>query len=211
MFRAVALSGTRVTFGLVCAGCVLFCTGCGGTPPRIALPGLDPVAAGQKALALFDANKDGAIAGDELNKCPGVKAALKFVDKNSDGRVTAEEITARLKHYEEHKVGIFSAQCKVVRGTAPQKGLTVQYVPEPFLTPALSTASGETNDNGIATLTAPGLVRAGVPPGFYRVEINRAGNPLPAQFNTQTVLGRELALDSEAETRGLAEFDITPR
>src|SRR5687767_10692763 len=68
--------------------------GCEATEPRLAQPEMDPAAAGVEALREYDTDHDSAIAGAELEKCPGLKSGLPLIDKDGDGRLTAAEISA---------------------------------------------------------------------------------------------------------------------
>ena len=80
------------------------------------------------------------------------------------------------------------------------------------------TATGKTDQNGMAMLSIPTSGPGdppGVAPGFYRVEITKDGEKIPAKYNTETIFGQEVALDAEGNSgrdqvrlgllRGLAE------
>jgi hypothetical protein len=43
----------------------------------------------------------------------------------------------------------------------------------------------------------------GVPYGLYRVEITKEGMDIPAKYNTQTILGQEVAEDCPEVRRGI--------
>src|SRR5687767_4034057 len=73
---------------------------------RITVPSMDPEQAGVEALATYDANGDGAIAGPELDKCPGLKEARRRIDSDDDGRLTATEIAALLRKYQQNALGL---------------------------------------------------------------------------------------------------------
>jgi hypothetical protein len=47
----------------------------------------------------------------------------------------------------------------------------------------------------------------GVAPGFYRVEITKPGEIIPAQYNTATTLGQEVSLDNPDVQHGVT-FDL---
>ncbi len=143
---------------------------------------------------MFDADKDGKLSGKELDKCPGLKAALARVDPSGKGEVTAEMITARIRVWQQMKVGRMAASCRVMHNGQPLAGAEVKFVPEKFLGESIQTAVGTTNENGYVAPSLPGEAR-GLPPGFYRIEITKAGLNIPAKYNADTVLGQEVAPD----------------
>ena len=105
-----------------------------------------------------------------------------------------------------------SVRCSVSHNGQPLQGAEVKFVPEKFLGSEIKTASGVTDAGGVAMISAPQSRPddpAGVPPGFYRVEITQSGLAIPAKYNTDTVLGAEIASDAqEFQIRGL-RFDLT--
>ena len=61
---------------------------------------------------------------------------------------------------------------------------------------AIKEAKGTTDKLGAAVITIESTdpsMRPGVALGFYRVEITKAGENIPAKYNTATVLGQEIA------------------
>ncbi len=54
---------------------------------------------------MFDKDGDGALSGKELDKCPGLKAALPRLGADKTGAVTAEMIDARIKAWRASVVG----------------------------------------------------------------------------------------------------------
>ena len=58
---------------------------------RVYPPKINPNAPAD-AIAMFDKNGDGKLSGDELDKCPGLKAALNRLDPAKTGAVTADMI-----------------------------------------------------------------------------------------------------------------------
>jgi hypothetical protein len=233
-------------------GAVVTSLGCPRGPKRVLPPPIDAYAAGLKAIEFADANKDGALSGKELDKCPGLKAACvrssngmggfipSTVDPANTGRITAEMITDRIKAWQASRLGRMSLRCMVTWNGQPLEGADVNFVPEPFLGPYMKTASGVTDQNGVAMLSIPPGPEGGppgVPPGFYRVEITkpakaatpgrppkpaapgqladpgepgqpaRTGLNIPAKYNTQTILGQEVAIDAEGVRSGI-KFDL---
>jgi hypothetical protein len=216
-------------FGLAAAS-----SGCPGGPASVPLPKVDADAAGLKAIELFDTDQDGVLSGKELDKCPGLKAACiplgsapSTVDPARTGRITAAMITARIKQWQAMKVSRLMVSCKLTHNGRPLEGAHVRFVPEPFLGPDMPTVTGVTDKTGAATLSvrlAGKDDRPGVPPGFYRVEISKPGKPskpaengqpaepaqpgldIPAKYNTETILGQEVARDA-ARIRNI-KFDL---
>ncbi len=177
--------------------------GCGGRPPRIQPVPIDPAAAAREALAAYDADGDGTLSAGELKKCPGLLKSVSRFDADGDGRIAAEEIAGRIRAWQGHKVALMRFSCKVTAEGRPLAGATVRLVGETFLGDGLKPASGVTQANGVANVTiSPDELPAdcrglsGVFPGVYKVEITHPSRTIPAKYNTQTVLGQEIALDT---------------
>jgi hypothetical protein len=171
-------------------------SGCMRGPKRIVAPSIDAASAGQEAITMFDTNKDGKISGAELDKVPSLKKSL--ADKVNSG-ITAEDIAARIRQWQDTKVGkIGSVSCQVLKNGKPLAGAEVKFVPEKFLGTSMPVCSGTTQPDGNASLTSPVEGEddvPGVPPGIYRVEITKSGENIPAKYNTQTIFGEEIAPD----------------
>lgn len=183
--------------------------GCEATPSRVVQDRPDPQAAAN-ALEMFDADKDGSLLGPELDKAPGLKAAMPQIDADGDGGVSAVEIQARIERWAATKMGRMTVSCLVTRDGSPVPGVEVRLVPEPFLKGTVQTAVGTTDPRGIALPSAPESEETprGVGPGFYRVEITGGDPPVPAKFNTATTLGVEVATDATALLSGSLKFDV---
>src|SRR5207253_10852291 len=123
--------------------------------------------------------------------------ALKKIDKNGDGRLDASEIADRLTSFQQSGVQVLAVTCRVVLNGAPVTGATVRLIPEKFLGDGIKPASGVTDSSGAVSLNAEGL--PGVYCGFYRIEVSKKDpggtETVPARYNTQTVLGQEVAPD----------------
>jgi hypothetical protein len=149
---------------------------------------------------MYDANKDGKLDGEELEKCPGLKAALATVGGGSDG-ITAEAISARIRAWQESKIGRIPIGCMVLHNGKPLADAEVKFVPEEFLGESMkaAVATGKTDANGSTPLSIPTsgdqFDPEGVPPGFYRVQITKDGLDIPAKYNTETILGQEVAYE----------------
>src|SRR5438309_9745763 len=72
--------------------------GCGKgddlTPPTYS-----PDQAAKLAMAEYDTNQDGYLDAKELERCPAMKNSLDSIDTNGDHRLSAEEISARVRTY----------------------------------------------------------------------------------------------------------------
>jgi hypothetical protein len=206
--------GCALLFGCLMAVIV----GCwGGTPDRVKPPAIDAVAAGTEAIKMYDTNGDGKISGTELDKVPAIKAAIAQIDPSGSGDVTAEKITARIKKWQESKLGKMSLGCRVTRNGVALAGATVTFVPEKFLGPNVPSATGKTDANGMAMLSSTSATpppagqreRPGVAPGLYRVVITMDGMKIPPQYSTETgtILGQEVAMDAKGIQEGI-KFDL---
>ena len=168
--------------------------GCGGGDRP---PNLSPEDAAKQAMAEYDKNGDGFLDAKELEHCPALKAALSTLDTNRDGKISAEEIAARLTFFKERNVGLFQPPCTVQLNGKPLEGATVTLVPEKFLVPAIKPAKGVSDRDGQVTLHPDGEERLGTSWGYFRIEVSKKDGggkeTLPARYNTQTVLGHEVA------------------
>ena len=173
--------------------------GCSNRPSRIHPPDIDAAAAGRGAIEQYDTNKDGFISGPELEKAGSIRAALKQLDTNGDGKVSAEEVTARVQTWQDTKFGRLAVGCTVRHQGRPLAGATVTFVPEKFLGEEIQAGSGTTNSKGMAAVSLYGVTPPGMACGLYRVEISKKEGDreiIPAMYNTETVLGEEVASDS---------------
>jgi hypothetical protein len=181
-------------------------------PQRIAAPKIDRKMAAAEAMRLFDKDGDGKLSGEELDKCPGLKAAINEVAPNGNGEITAADIMARIKAWQDSKLAIMSVACVVRHNGKPLVGAVVRFVPEKFLGNDIKPGTGKTDKTGIALLSIPAVGPrpwSGMAPGFYRVEITKDGDEIPAQYNSETTLGHEIARDADGiqNMRGI-KFDL---
>ena len=187
--------------------------GCSSRPSRVAQARIDPQSAAKAAMAAYDADGNGSLSAQELQKCPALARSIARCDANKDGSLTADEIAARIRTWQEQRVGLMRFYCRVVRNRAPLAGAAVRFVPEPFLGGEVKPASGTTDATGTVFLSVAasdlpadqqGLT--GVQPGLYKVEITHPKIKLPAKFNSETTLGQEVSLDGEG--LGNVVFDV---
>lgn len=190
---------------LISAGCGIF-----GGPSRVEAPGISASGAGSGAMDKYDTDGDGVVKGEELDKAPSLKAALAKLDTDNDGGVSAGEVADRVKRWQESKVGLMSLNCTVTMNGRPLGGVTVNYVPEEFLGSEVKPATGTTDDYGVAILSIQDSELSGVACGLYRVELSKkegGTETIPPKFNTETVLGQEVALDAEGIQEGI-KYDL---
>ena len=192
--------------GLTAAIATVFSlSGCWSSSPPSFAPAIDPVGAGKAALAQFDTDKDGKISGAELDKAPSLKYNMAKMDLNHDSALTADEIAARVKFWQEKDVWRRPIFCTVLHNNTPLADAEVKLIPEKLLGDQMKVARGTTNALGTARLSdgteAPDE-SPGVAPGFYRVEITKTGENIPAQYNTETTLGLDTSVDNQTTITG---------
>jgi hypothetical protein len=199
---------------VVCLG-LLVAWGCSRGPSRIKPPAISASSSASAAMAKYDTNHDGSIKGEELDKAPALKGAVKNLEADKTGAVTADKIEARIKKWQESRIGLMSFSCTIKLNGQPLPGAKVTLVPEEFLGADLKPATGTTEEHGVAILsvdrTAKPELPPGVPCGFYRVEVSKMENgteTIPAKYNKETTLGVEVAQDSEALLTGTV-FELT--
>ncbi|MGO9111916.1 MAG: hypothetical protein ACLP9L_22035 [Thermoguttaceae bacterium] len=191
---------TILRIGLVVLGtAVLGLLGCWHGPPARVQPQAIAPDAAQRALELNDANHDGFLDAKELEKAPGLMAAMKRLDRNGDGKITAEEISARLEAWKSGTYGRLAVLCRVKHDGNPLAGALVTFEPESFLGGELAAGKGTTNKLGTAIISSGTDTKdpPGMSPGFFRVRITKSGEPIPARYNTETTLGMEVAEDAD--------------
>jgi hypothetical protein len=185
--------------------------GCSSEPPvKYYAPTIDPAAAGKAALEEYDQNKDGKLEKAELEKAPALLLALKRLDLNGDQALSADEIAQRVKHWQTKESGRRLMRITITHNGEPLADAEVKLVPEKFLEPGLESAAGKTDSGGMVSpcgkMTSPDDLR-GSGPGFFRVEITKAGENIPARYNTETTLGLDTSVDSDEMYLG-AHFDL---
>jgi hypothetical protein len=151
-------------------------------------------------MQLYDANHDGFLDAKELEKVPGLKAAMTQVDTNHDGKITEQEIAERIKSWADSRAGRVPVRLTVTHGGKPLAGAQVVLAPETFLGSAMQSGSGTTSELGIVSVASSCAENAkvhGLAPGFYRVEITKRGDAIPARYNTATTLGAEASIDDQ--------------
>ncbi|MCA9186505.1 MAG: hypothetical protein R3E01_12145 [Pirellulaceae bacterium] len=186
---------------LVFSSLVLCVVGCGG-PGRVTPPEIDPAAAAAQALSRYDSNQDAQLDEAELKKSPGLQQGKSRYDTNNDGKLSAAEIESRIASWSTQQIAITSLSCTFIYKGAPLVGADVLMEPEPYLGDQVKPAKGHTSQDGSAIMAIDDsdLPKAhkgirGVHYGTYKVRVTHPSINLPAKYNTETVLGHEVADD----------------
>jgi hypothetical protein len=151
-------------------------------------------------MEMYDTNHDGFLDANELEKVPGLKAALNRLDKDHDGKLSKEEIADRITYWANSRAGRVAVRVRVTHNGEPLSGARVVLEPEKFLGDAILSGSDTTSEMGVANISAPSDANPqvrGLSPGFYRVEITKDDEMIPAKYNTETTLGAEASSDDE--------------
>jgi hypothetical protein len=155
-------------------------------------------------MELYDKNADGALAGDELTAVPGIKKHLDKYDTDGNQQVSRDEIAARLGDWGSQKMALMGRSYVVTLDGRPLEGATVTMVPESYLGDGVKQATGVTAANGLTRMThadedlpksANGRPIPGVRGGTFKVQVTHPSRKIPANYNTSTELGDEVAYD----------------
>ena len=195
-----AMRWRGLLLGMLCGAWVL-CVGCSGDSPSLKMPPLDPAAIAQAAVSRYDANGDGKLDAKELEASPALGALLRAVKSRDAGHpdsLAAEDIAARVEAWKQSGSVLLGGRCKVTLDGKRLAGAVVTWEPEPYLGPSYRPLSGTSTDHGY-TYLAPALEGIqGIYPGLYTVRISKkvqGKETLPARYNEQSTLGREIAAD----------------
>lgn len=176
--------------------------GCGGPPPAVELPRVDPQGAAQRAMEKYDHNGDGALDKSELAAAPSLQSALPRIDGDGDGRIRASELSKRIADWQVEQTGMTPFEVKVIRGGKPLENAQVVFEPAEFLGEVFQRGEGVSDKDGLAIISIPPELRKpgqeaveGITAGLYRVRVTHPSEALPAKFNTETTLGCEVAYD----------------
>ena len=171
----------------------------------------DAEAITQAILAEFDKNKNGSIEPNEAQACPALAGAFADIDTNRDRRLSADELRKRVEAYAASATGSVEVGCVVRVDVQPLAGATVTFVPEACMGPTLKTAVGTTDPDGhCAEYKIDGKLFRGIAPGLYKIQVTKDGAALPARFNTQTILGKEVFHDPHRAEDSI-ELNLTSR
>jgi hypothetical protein len=171
------------------AGCTSNSTALREAPP----PKYDADAIAKAILSEFDKDGSGSIDPREAAACPALQAAFNEIDTNHDRKLSAEELQARVEGYAKTPTGSVAVGSVVRLDEQPLTGATVTFVPEACMGGAIKEATGTTDEAGRCDVyTIDGQPHRGLAAGLYKIKVTKDGVNIPARFNTQTVLGREV-------------------
>ena len=141
---------------------------------------------------MYDTDQNGSLDAAELEKVPGLNAAF-----SGSSKVAADDIAARISEWKNSGYGRLSFILTVKHNGKPLPDATVTLVPETFLGNEIQPAMGKTDTSGTSVPTVaasgPGSV-PGAAQGFYRVQVAKVGENIPAKYNSATILGLEVSL-----------------
>jgi len=210
------LTRFRTLCYLLFSGLLVALAGCGG-PSAVPIPQFDPAGAAAKAMELYDANGDGAIDSEELESAPALKSAMRTLDDDKDGQVSEQEIVDRVKAWDRSQIGATLFDCSVLLNGQPLEGAKVTFEPAAFLGGVVREAVATTNMLGRASPKIPKENRptSDYPPGMqagaYIVRISKIVNgkeKILAKYNTESVLGQEVAKDNWEIINKQVKFDL---
>jgi hypothetical protein len=158
--------------------------GCTGRLGRIYPPKVNAAKAAEEAMKQYDANQDGKIDKDELKNC------AFFNDLAKDGVVTADAIEGHISQWKDG-YGRVGYMARFSRNGKPLQKATIKMIPEKFLGPKVVAAEGVTDSNGGVEMSVPRKSNdeaRGIQVGFYRVEVTKEGESIPAKYNAESTL-----------------------
>lgn len=193
---------------------LLSATGCGKRAEQITLPSFSPGAAAAAALKAYDKNGNATIESGELTNCPALQLALPRIDEDGNGKLTEAEISARITTYNTLGANSLMARSWIVTlDGQPLANAQVRLEPEEFMLGSISPAVGVTDNAGRVSPRKEGSEYPSMQVGMYRIKVSRKQGEtetIPAQFNTESRLGIEIAPDVPGQERGLA-LDLRSR
>ena len=181
--------------------------GCSNQPAALPTPTYNPSGSAAKAMEMYDADGDGFVAGDELENAPGLKAALKNLDKDGDGKVSESEIVERVQKWKRTTIAAVRFDATVLLNGKPLEGASVTLEPEEFMGGVVQAAYGTTDIAGGFRPSIPKenrpspSFRSGMQLGSYKVRVSKEMNgkeTIPSEYNSETILGQEVSLDDSA-------------
>ena len=177
--------------------------GCAGKPSGVDVPDIKPAEATGAILAQYDTDNDGQLSQAELSNCTALLDAMSQYDENGDRRISEDELTKRFTGWLESGLGVSSLACRVTLKGRPLEGAEINFIPEIGFQDSLQIAQGITDDSGVAMLSIDAAHlpsdahnMRGVQQGLFRVEITHPTVQVPAKYNVETQLGKEVSFES---------------
>jgi hypothetical protein len=190
-----------------------FSSGCGKREERISIPSYSPGSVASSALKHYDKSGNGTIEDGELANCPALQMAVPRIDQDGNGKLTDAEISARIATYDTFGVGLMARMCVITLDGQPLANANVRFEPEEFMLGSISPAVGTTDAAGRVSPRKEGSEYPAMQVGMYRIKISRRegeAETIPAQFNSESRLGVEIAPDVPNQERGFA-LDLRTR
>lgn len=200
----------RLIHVVVGSALVVLLAGCSSSKPaRVGAPDWNPSGFAAAILEKLDKNGDSLVDQGELAAAPGLKFGARFIDKDGNGQLSREELVARFTVYRDSRVGLTSKEFRVSHNGRPLYGAEIRLIPEFFLADVVEPATGTTDSLGIVQPSIAGQKMALMRVGYYRVEVTSPQVKLPAQFNSATTLGVEVApYSNDPSTEGTIEVPL---
>lgn len=188
---------------------LLMIAGCNSRPAALKPPSFDPGKAAAAAIAKYDSDGNGQLEQGEWQRCPALAGSIEVYDTDGNKTLSAEEITAGITRWQKGEMGARPLPFQVKLGGKSLEGAEVKLIPEDFFGGAIKQATGTSGPGGrgylgVAPEELPGN-KTSLPltqPGLYRVEITHPSVKIPAQYNSETTLGIEVA-DGQINPRGV--------
>ncbi|MCO6043112.1 hypothetical protein NG895_04270 [Aeoliella sp. ICT_H6.2] len=192
--------------------------GCSGQPAALRTE-FAPSQMATDALAAYDANSDGQLAGEELDAAPAIKKNLALYDKDGNGSVAEEELEARFEAWDGAGVAFRRLDVKLTLDGRPLQNATITFEPEVYMTDWVRPATGTTGKSGMAKMSVAaedlpaelksrGQNMKGVYVGAYKVKVEHPSSRLPEGYRSGALLGEETSRDALDVS---AQIDIRTR
>jgi len=180
------------TYALIACGAVL-AGGCAQSAVS-QLRTSTPAEAAARVMELYDTNKDGKVAADEVRASPALVNGLSRIDKNRDGAVVVDEMQARFDAHDQMP-DLIPFEVYISAKRQPLEGATVTLTAEPFMGEGKQSYVGSTNAGGVAYVVGQDVDLPGLPTGYYTVHI------VHAPSETDVKVGCEVAHDLPERNR----------
>lgn len=129
-------SQDRRSRGLTLSALMILLVGCSGGPQTVKPVRIDTGQVVEDAMSQLDTDKNGVLAGAELESCASLRDSLDLIDADADGGISAAELARRLGLWGEQKMGLRSLRVRVFWRGQPLEGGDVDFEPETFMGPS---------------------------------------------------------------------------